>query len=113
MIYNMREELLFSNEDIQFLKELCIEANCLHDLHELGIKIYSSSNSYDEANETFNKWIEPFISQMTVELIELLSNLVSNNSQCYDWNRASLDHQLIVKKYDELEGNNGIETLRK
>ncbi|HHQ1165931.1 TPA: hypothetical protein ACSKPE_002931, partial [Listeria innocua] len=110
--YNIRTKLCFSIEEIQFLKELCIEANCIQDLYILGIYIYSSSSNYDEANGTFNRWIEPFISQMTVESIELLNDLVSSNSQCDGRNRASLDHQLVVQKYDELGGKNTIATLR-
>ncbi|EHL6426751.1 hypothetical protein KDS11_002739 [Listeria monocytogenes] len=110
--YNIRTKLCFSIEEIQFLKELCIEANCIQDLYILGIHIYSSSFTYDEANRTFNRWIDPFISQMTVESIELLNDLVSNNSQCYERNRAALNHQLVVQKYDELGGKNTIATLR-
>ncbi|HBZ6344204.1 TPA: hypothetical protein MMC82_001563 [Listeria monocytogenes] len=49
---------------------------------------------------------------MTVESIELLNDLVSNNSQCYERNRAALNHQLVVQKYDELGGKNTIATLR-
>ncbi|EAC7572637.1 hypothetical protein EP61_02030, partial [Listeria monocytogenes] len=109
---NIRAKLCFSIEEIQFLKELCIEANCIQDLYKLGIHIYSSSFNYDEANRTFNRWIDPFISQMTVESIELLNDLVSNNPQCYERNRAALNHQLVVQKYDELGGKNTIATLR-
>ncbi|EAE2472793.1 hypothetical protein ABW756_002867 [Listeria innocua] len=111
--YNMRENFYISIEEIQFLKELCIEANCLHDLYILGINLYSSSSSFNEADRNFSRWIEPFISQYNENLIEILNNSVFEKSQCCNRGRASLDHQLIVQKYDELGGTNNIETLRK
>ncbi|EHE6438535.1 hypothetical protein J0D18_002850 [Listeria monocytogenes] len=111
--YNMRENFYISIEEIQFLKELCIEANCLHDLYILGINMYSSSSNFNEADRNFSRWIEPFISQYNENLIEILNNSVFEKSQCCNRGRASLDHQLIVQKYDELGGTNNIETLRK
>ncbi|EAD7580661.1 hypothetical protein AB233_14750 [Listeria monocytogenes] len=111
--YNMRENFYISIEEIQFLKELCIEANCLHDLYILGINMYSSSSNFNEADRNFSSWIEPFISQYNENLIEILNNSVFEKSQCCNRGRASLDHQLIVQKYDELGGTNNIETLRK
>ncbi|EAC2786882.1 TPA: hypothetical protein IQC28_002892 [Listeria monocytogenes] len=111
--YNIRTKLCFSIEEIQFLKELCIEANCIQDLYILGIYIYSSSLSFNEADRNFSRWIEPFISQYNENLIEILNNSVFEKSQCCNRGRASLDHQLIVQKYDELGGTNNIDTLRK
>lgn len=109
-----RELNKFKRENVQFLKDLAIEENCLNDLWELGISIYSNSESFDVAIMNFNIWIEQRLVDFDYVLLELLASKTIDKSQCNERNAARRDYGLVVDKYNTIcreEDINKLNTL--
>lgn len=75
---------------------------CLESALRLASKIYVNSASYDAADRSFARFIEPVLPKFTAATMEELLAGVDINSQAYGRGRASLDHPHIKDIADQL-----------
>ena len=72
--------------------------------YTLCIEWYSKSWNYDEADYYFKILINPYYKNFSLELLILLINSTSNNSQTFDRRKAGYEHKLIARQFIEKGG---------
>ena len=72
---------------------------------ELLNNSYTTSAHFDDANDNYKKFIEPFIKNYDEKSIKKLIKEANNNSQCYGRYRAATDHLEIYEAYTKIVDN--------
>lgn len=94
---------LITRESTETLYNICDFQGCKTKFLDLAIFIFSQSDSFDRANNNFNSYIEPFISEFNKEQLELLMKHFDENGQIRGRNRGKYDFNLI---YNEFKNKN-------
>lgn len=99
--YDKKTEKTPRIEDIQ-IANLYSKAKKYDELvkfYTLCIEWYSKSWNYDEADYYFKILINPYYKNFSLELLILLINSTSNNSQTFDRRKAGYEHKLIARQF--------------
>ncbi|WP_054753986.1 hypothetical protein [Piscibacillus salipiscarius] len=97
-------EYLITPPQIKFLEELSNSHNCSEEFFDFIIEHHCYSGSFDEADITFMRCIEPYLDKFSRgNIIELLSGINYNN-QLFNRSAAESDNTKIKRYADKKLG---------
>lgn len=63
---------------------------------------YSKSINFNDADTKFQKYINPFINELDIDILMYIMELSQNNNQTYDRGRSRIDHKKIKDRIIEI-----------
>lgn len=93
------------DKDINIIYDTYANEGLQDKLLDLFIERFGKSESFDEANELFDKIVYPFLERYSFEQFERIIKKINANSQIYNRRRNYNDNNKLVSKITERFGN--------
>lgn len=75
---------------------IAVDHDCADQIHDLGIRYYGESGTYDRANAVYYQAVRPYLDDYTIDTFRRLLAAVETNNQTYDRGWAHRDHCEIL-----------------
>ena len=99
-------ELEKSKETIDYIKEYCSDNDSLTKMLNFFVDAFLHSSNFSSSDSRFNNLIEPYISEMTEEMLLKLIIGINENYQLYARSKAFNDNRILKNKCDEIFDDN-------
>lgn len=92
------ESYHIADSTLSLIESECTNSHVINIFYDFCIKSYVASESYDQGDNRFNKFILPYYEKFNLDQLQYLIDKGNDNSQVCDRWRSIRDHKLIIEK---------------